>query len=81
MKLVKVGGIIISEKKLIKLVKEKGNKSAAGELVQLYYKDIFTYVFRQTQNEELSKDLTQEIFVSMLKSIYLFNSKKASFRT
>lgn len=76
-----MGGIIISEKKLIKLVKEKGNKSAAGELVQLYYKDIFTYVFRQTQNEELSKDLTQEIFVSMLKSIYLFNSKKASFRT
>lgn len=49
--------------------------------MQLYYKDIFTYVFRQTQNEELSKDLTQDIFISMLKSIDRFDSKKASFKT
>ena len=61
--------------------KNKGNKSAAGDLVQLYYKDIFTYVFRQTQNEELSKDLTQEIFIAMLKSIDRFDDKKASFKT
>jgi len=73
--------IEIDEKRLIKLVKDKGNKSAAGELVQLYYKDIFYYVFKQTQNEELSKDLTQEIFISMLKSIDRFDNKKASFKT
>ncbi|WP_331679218.1 MULTISPECIES: RNA polymerase sigma factor [Clostridia] len=71
----------MNEKRLIKLVKNKGNKSAAGDLVQLYYKDIFTYVFRQTQNEELSKDLTQEIFIAMLKSIDRFDDKKASFKT
>ena len=47
----------------------------------MYYKDIFTYVFRQTQNEELSKDLTQEIFIAMLKSIDRFDDKKASFKT
>lgn len=47
----------------------------------MYYKDIFTYVFRQTQNEELSKDLTQEIFIAMLKSIDRFDYKKASFKT
>ena len=75
------GMIEIDEKRLIKLVKDKGNKSAAGELVQLYYKDIFYYVFKQTQNEELSKDLTQEIFISMLKSIDRFDNKKASFKT
>lgn len=62
-------------------MKNKGDKSAAGELVQLYYKDIFTYVFKQTQNEELSKDLTQEIFISMLKSIDRFDNQKASFKT
>lgn len=47
----------------------------------MYYTDIFTYVFKQTQNEELSKDLTQEIFVSMLKSIDRYDNKKASFKT
>lgn len=49
--------------------------------MQLYYKEIFIYVFKQTQNEELSKDLTQEIFISMLKSIHSFDDKKASFKT
>lgn len=37
--------------------------------------------FRQTSNEELSKDLTQEIFISMLKSLGRFDDEKASFRT
>lgn len=50
-------------------------------MVQFYYKDIFTYAYKQTQNEELSKDLTQEIFISMLKSIDRFDERKASFRT
>lgn len=71
----------INETKLIKRVKDKGDKRAAGELVQLYYKDIFYYVFKQTKNEELSKDLTQEIFISVLKSMDRFDDKKASFRT
>ncbi|MDZ5253600.1 sigma-70 family RNA polymerase sigma factor [Clostridium sp. LIBA-8841] len=71
----------INEKKLITLVKKKNDKRAAGELVKSYYKEIFAYVFRQTSNEELSKDLTQEIFISMLKSIESFDERKASFRT
>ncbi|MGG5461290.1 RNA polymerase sigma factor [Clostridium sp. B9] len=63
------------------LLKNKGDKKAAGILVKLYYKEIFSYVFKQTRNEELSKDLTQEIFISMLKSIGGFNEERASFRT
>lgn len=68
-------------KRLIRLIRNKGNKAAAGELVQLFYKEIFIYVFRQTQDEDLSKDLTQEIFISMLKSIDSFDESKASFKT
>lgn len=71
----------INENKLIDLLKNKGDKKAAGILVKLYYKEIFSYVFKQTRNEELSKDLTQEIFISMLKSIGGFNEERASFRT
>lgn len=72
---------LIEEHKLIKLIIKKNDKAAAGQLVQHYYKDIFSYVFKQTGNEELSKDLTQEIFISMLKSINKFDDKKASFKT
>ncbi|MDU4117873.1 MAG: sigma-70 family RNA polymerase sigma factor [Clostridium perfringens] len=71
----------INEKKLITLVKKNNDKKAAGEIVNFYYKEIFAYVFRQTSNEELSKDLTQEIFISMLKSLGSFDDEKASFRT
>lgn len=62
-------------------MKDRDDKKASGILVKLYYKEIYIYVFKQTRNEELTKDLTQEIFISMLKSIKGFNERKASFRT
>lgn len=67
--------------KLIKLIQKKGDKAAANTLINLYYKEIYAYVFRQTSNRELSLDLTQEIFISMMKSINDFEGKKASFKT
>ena len=68
------------DKKLIKQI-EKGNKSAANELISIYYKEIYTYVYKQTIDKELSMDLTQDIFIGMLKSLGNFNDKKASFKT
>lgn len=70
---------MIKEKKLIKLV-VKGNKVAAGELVNIYYKDIYRYVLNQTRDKELAKDLTQEIFISVLKSISNYDIEKSSFK-
>ncbi|MBW6410789.1 RNA polymerase sigma factor [Clostridium weizhouense] len=67
--------------KLIKLIQKKGDRTAANTLITLYYKEIYAYVFKQSNNIELSLDLTQEIFISMMKSINDFNSKKASFKT
>lgn len=72
---------MFSEAKLIKRVKEKGDREAASELIQRHYKDVYTYVFRQTKNEELSKDLTQDIFIAVLKSIRSFEGSRASFKT
>lgn len=46
---------MFAEAKLIKRVKEKGDRDAASELIERYYKDVYRYVFRQTNNEELSK--------------------------
>ncbi|QUH18625.1 RNA polymerase sigma factor [Alkaliphilus sp. B6464] len=69
------------DKRLIKKIKKKSSKAAANELVSIYYEEIYSYAYKQTVDKELSMDLTQEIFISMLKAIYSYDEKKASFRT
>lgn len=69
------------EQKLIKRIKKKQDKEAANTLISYYYKEIYAYVYRQTGNEELAKDLTQDIFIQILQKIAMFDHKKASFRT
>lgn len=59
----------------------KNNQEAANQLISNYYKEIFVFVQKQTLDSELSLDLTQEIFISVLKSLDRFDHKKASFRT
>lgn len=70
-----------NEKKWIRQVKKNANKFAANELVSKYYKEMYGFVYKQTQDEQLSLDLTQEIFISVLKSIANYDDKRASFRT
>lgn len=70
-----------TEQKLIKRIKKKQDKEAANTLISYYYKEIYAYVYRQTGNEELAKDLTQDIFIQILQKIAMFDYKKASFRT
>lgn len=70
-----------SDKRLIKKIKRKSDRVAANELISIHYKEIYSYVYKQTVDKELSMDLTQEIFISMLKSINNYDEKKASFRT
>lgn len=67
--------------KFIKKIKKRNSRSAADELISKYYKEIYVYVYKQTSDKELSMDLTQEIFISVLKSIHNFDESKASFRT
>lgn len=55
-----------TEQKLIKRIKKKQDKEAANTLISYYYKEIYAYVYRQTGNEELAKDLTQDIFYTDL---------------
>lgn len=69
------------EQRWIKKVKKNGNHEAANQLIAKYYREIYSFVYKQTLNQELSLDLTQEIFISVLKSIGRFDEKKASFRT
>lgn len=69
------------ERKWIKRIQKKQSKKDAELLVQKYYDEIYVYVYRQTGNKDDSLDLTQEIFISALRSIKNYQSDKASFRT
>ncbi len=70
------------EEKLIRKILRRGDRKAAGELVEKYYDDIFYLVARQTgESRETVLDLTQDIFVSMLSSLAGYDSAKAAFRT
>lgn len=69
------------ERKWIKRIQKKQSKKDAELLVQKYYDEIYVYVYRQTGNKDDSLDLTQEIFISVLRSIKNYQSDKASFRT
>ena len=67
--------------RLIKKIKKRNSRSAADELISNYYKEVYIYVYKQTSDKELSMDLTQEIFISMLKTLHTYDKNKASFRT
>lgn len=69
------------EQSWIKKIKRNGSATGANELITKYYKEMYAFVYKQTLDTELSLDLTQEIFISVLKSIKNYDSKKASFRT
>ncbi|HHW37264.1 MAG TPA: sigma-70 family RNA polymerase sigma factor [Bacillales bacterium] len=69
------------EKQWIKKVKKNASSEAANKLISKYYKEMYAFVYKQTLDTDLSLDLTQEIFISVLKSIKHFDSHKASFRT
>ena len=57
------------------------DRKAANNLVEKYYREIYAFTYRQTVEKQLAMDLTQEIFISVLRSLESFDPKKASFRT
>lgn len=66
---------------LIRKIK-RGDRVAADALVRRYYDEIYRFIRKQTFNEETALDLTQEIFISVLKTISRYDPEKgAGFRT
>lgn len=72
----------MDELRLIKRIQQKGDRTAADELVRYYYDEIYGFARKQTANEDIALELTQEIFISALKTIRFYDKKKgAGFRT
>ncbi len=65
----------------IRNIRLLGSKKDADFLIRSYYDEIYRYVFRQLSGNADTYDLTQEIFISMLRSIKTYKKEQASFRT
>lgn len=69
------------ELKLIDSIQKKRSREASNNIIKTYYKEIYMYIYKQLSDKELSLDITQEVFINMIKSIDTYDKKKCSFRT
>lgn len=69
------------DKRLIKRIVKKQDQKAADRLIRAYYDEIYAYAFKQVFDKEMAMDLTQDIFIRMLKGLSHYDDQKASFRT
>lgn len=60
---------------------QRGDRAAAGALVQRYYPEIHRYLARQLGDREWAEDLSQEVFIAVLQHIDRFDPLRAGFRT
>ncbi|GAE29603.1 RNA polymerase sigma factor [Halalkalibacter hemicellulosilyticus] len=51
-----------------------GSQAAMEVLVKRHYKLIFSYVYRKVGDYHLAYDMTQEVFIKMMKSITRYNN-------
>lgn len=69
------------EDRLIRKIQKNADRKSADILIRRYYDEIYIYAYRQIGNKENAMDVTQDIFMSVLKSINSYDRKKSSFRT
>ena len=69
------------ERKLIRRIQFFGSSKDADTLVRIYYDEIYYFVVRQINDRDEAYDMTQDIFISMLRSVGSYKEKLASFRT
>lgn len=64
----------MTDEELIEEIKS-GSKAAIEILIRRYYNEIYGFIYRRTQQQSLSYDLTQEVFVKMARSVSSFEGK------
>ena len=71
----------MNDKALIKRC-QRGDRQAFDELIRLYYDYVSGFLLKNTADETLSEDLTQETFLKMIRSIENYDpGGRASFGT
>ena len=70
------------EQRLIRRIQKDGDRAAADTLVRQYYDEIYRFMRKQTFDGDAALDLTQEVFISVLRSMNRYDAQKgAGFRT
>ncbi|KJF27328.1 hypothetical protein TZ02_08305 [Clostridium aceticum] len=63
---------MIEDYQLIWRIK-KGDQQAFDTLVRKHYQNIYSYCIRRTGNQVMAADLTQDIFLKLVKAIYNYH--------
>lgn len=66
---------------LIRRIQKTGSREEAEKLIKKYYDEIYIYVFKQISDKNTAMDLTQDIFIAVLKSIQRYDHRLSTFRT
>ena len=66
---------------LIDCILNHDDKNAAEILIERHYKTVYKEIYIRTSDKELSMDLTQETFISILRALVQFDEAKSSFKT
>ena len=69
------------EQKWIRDIQRRGSRQAADKLVRAYYDEIYRFAHRQLGHKEDALNLTQNVFLAVLRALPTFDGRKASFRT
>lgn len=71
----------MNEKEIIKRC-QNGDKAAFNELIRVFYPYVTKYLLKLSHDETLTEDLTQDVFLKVIRTIERFNPNgKASFAT
>lgn len=69
------------EEQWIQEIQRKGSRTAADHLIRAHYDEIYRFVYRQTGHKEDAMDLTQSIFLAMLRALPAYRAERGTFRT
>ena len=69
------------EQTWIRAIQRRNSREAAEQLIQTYYDEIYRFVYRQTGSKEDAMDLTQSVFIAVLRALPGYRAERASFRT
>ncbi len=56
---------------------KRGSQAALDSLIRRHYYDVYAFIMRRTHDQQLSYDLTQDVFAKVLKSIYQFRHESS----
>ena len=77
----KGGERVEQEKKWIREIQRRGSRAAADQLIRAYYDELYRFAYRQTGSKEDAMDLTQTIFLAVLRALPSYRPERSSFRT